>query len=88
MQWKKEKLMHPVNEEGNRLHAEMASAQLLEGYFLQYNKLLFHCEWQYLKLVNLDLYQAIEPFWRGKMCCHFVTMVLVSAGRNLIFKIL
>ena len=55
--------MRPVNEEHNRLHAEMTSVHLLEGYFLQYNNLLFNYEWQYLKLVNLDLYLIIEPFW-------------------------
>ena len=83
-----EKLMRPVNEERNRLHAEMASAQLLAGYFMQYNNLLFNCEWQYLKLVNLDLYRIFEPFWRGKMHCRFIIVGLVRAGMNMIFKFL
>ena len=55
---------------------------------MQYNNLLFNCEWQYLKLVNLDLYQIIEPFWQGKMFCQFAIVVLVRAGMNIIFKIL
>ena len=37
-----ENLMRPVYYERNRLHAEMASAQLLAGYFLQYNNRLFN----------------------------------------------
>ena len=39
-------------------------------------------------MVNLDLYQAIEPFWRGKMYWQFVIVVLVRASMNMIFKIL
>ena len=34
-----EELMRPVNNERTRIHAEMASEQLLEGYLLQYNNL-------------------------------------------------
>ena len=70
-----ENLMCPVNEEHNRLHAKMASAQLLKGYFLQYNNLLLNCEWQYLKVVNLELYQIIESFWQGKMSCQYLSVV-------------
>ena len=39
-----EKLMAPKKEERNCLHCEMASEQLLECYFLQYNNLMFNCK--------------------------------------------
>ena len=54
-----EELMRPVNNERNRIHAEMASDQLLEGYLLRYNNLLVNCKLQYLKLINLELYQIV-----------------------------
>ena len=50
--------------------------------------LFFHCELQDLKLLNLELYQIIEPFWQGKMYCQYIIVVLIRAGANLIFKIL
>ena len=80
--------MHPVNDERKHIHAEMAYVQLFEGYFLQYNNLFFNYELQYLKLINLELYRIIEPFWQGKMYCKFVIVVLIRAGANLLFKIL
>ena len=83
-----EELMRPVKSEINHIHAELASEQLLEGYFFQYNNLLLNCEMQYLKLINLELYQIIEPFWPGQMYCQFVIVALIIAGANLIFKIL
>ena len=52
-----EELMRPVNNEINCIHAEKASEQLVVGYFIQYNNLLFNCETHYLKLIHLDLYQ-------------------------------
>ena len=50
--------------------------------------MLVNCELHYLKLINLELYQIIEPFWQGRMHFQFVTVVLIRAGANLIFKIL
>ena len=83
-----EELMRPVNNDRNRIHAKMASEEMGEGYFLQCNNLLFKCETQYLGLINLDLYQIIEPFWHGKMHCQYVLVALIRAGANLILKIL
>ena len=80
--------MRTVNTERNHIHAKVASEQLIEGSFLQYNNLLFNGEKQYLKLITLDLYQIIEPFWQGKMYCQFVKVALIRAGANVIFKIL
>ena len=41
---------------------------LHEMHFLQYYSLLFNCEKQYLKLINLELYEviSIECAWRDK----------------------
>ena len=33
-------------------------------YFLQFYSLLLNCEKQYLKLINRELYEMIERFWR------------------------
>ena len=57
-----EKLLKPLNEERNRKVLEKGSLQLYEMYFLQYAKLLFICETQSLKLMNLELYQIIQKF--------------------------
>ena len=83
-----EQLMLPVNAERNVIHSKMESEQLVEGYFLQYNNLWFNFEMQYLKLINLELYQIIEPFRHGKMHCQYVLVALIRAGANLILKIL
>ena len=56
-------------------------------YFLQYNHCFFNCELQYLKLINLELYQLVEPFWHDKMYCQFVIVVLIRVEMNLIWKI-
>ena len=41
-----------------------------------------------LKLIYLDLYHILEPFWHGKMHGQYVFMALIIAGANLILKIL
>ena len=50
-----EKMMKKHNNERNRKVAVEGSLLLHESYFLQYNSLLFNCERQYLKLVDLLL---------------------------------
>ena len=78
------KIYQPLNEERHR----KGSLRLYKMYFIQYANLLFNFETQYLKLVNLELYQIIEKFWRDKFCCQFVIVVLVRAGMNLILRYL
>ena len=55
-------LLKPLSEERNKKAVEKGSLQLYEIYFLQYANLLFNCEIQKLKLINLGLYQIIEKF--------------------------
>ena len=43
---------------------------------------------QYKKLINLEVYQVLEPFWQEIMYCQFVIVVLVRAGMNHSFKIM
>ena len=50
-----EKLLKPLNEERNRKALKTGSLQLFEIYFLQYYSLLFNCEIQYLKFINLEI---------------------------------
>ena len=84
-----ENLARLINLQRNRIQAELASEQLFEFYFMQHSNLLLSCETQYLKLINLELYQVLEPMWRDQMYCQFVIVVVVlKAGMNLIFKIL
>ena len=52
-------------------------------HFLQYYSLSFNCENQYVKLINLELYEVSERFWRDKVYCQCVIVVLVHAGKSL-----
>ena len=84
--WKNLCVQSKMREIVCMLNWHLSSCQV--SIFLQYNNLLLNCETRYLKLINLELYQVIEPFWQGKMQCQFVKVVLIRAGVNLIFKIL
>ena len=63
--------------EHNKIQVELASEQLFECYFLQYNTFIINCTIKNLKLINLELQHIIEQFWRDKMYCQFVIMCLV-----------
>ena len=55
-----EKLINSLNEEWNREVWEAESLQLYEMDIIQYIIFLFNCVSQYLRPINLKLYQIIE----------------------------
>ena len=73
-----EKLMRLINKERNKKAAKEAALQLFELCFAQYDALLYNCEMQYLKLMNLELCKSFEP--SNNSNCQFIMVVLVRAG--------
>ena len=73
----------PVSHVGLSTWPELRAYQYIANHLDH-----FYLSHKYLKLINLELYQVIEPFWQGTMCCQFVTVDLIRAGTNLRFKIL
>ena len=61
------KLIKPVNKEEQRDALISGNLQLYEAYFIQYAILFFNCETQYMRLINLKLYQIIEKFWQENL---------------------
>ena len=47
-----------------------------------------NCETQHLKMIRLELYEIIERFWRDRVYCQYVIVVLVQAWMDLVLKCL
>ena len=50
--------------------------------FLQFNNLLFNCETQYLKMINLELCTEIERFRKDRVYCQSFLLINPGKSRN------